>query len=93
MGLEKTARTFFFMNDGVEAGDVLSQREILIENVDDARSLYDKVTQAALDQLEEFVPMLAAGTFQHLPQDHRVANTWRKRSIPDGRIDLRMSAV
>lgn len=92
LGLEKTASTFFFMDAGADAGDILSQREILIEDADDARTLYNKVTQIALEQIEEFVPQLAAGTFQRLPQDQRLANTWRKRGAADGRIDWRMSA-
>lgn len=92
LGLEKTASTFFFMDDRADSGDILSQREILINGEDDARTLYDKVTQTALEQIEEFVPQLASGTFQRQKQDPRHANTWRKRGRPDGEIDWRMSA-
>jgi methionyl-tRNA formyltransferase len=92
LGLEKTASTFFFMDAGADSGDILSQREIIIHDTDDARTLYDKVTQTALEQIEEFVPRLAAGTFQPQKQDHQLANTWRKRGCADGKIDWRMSA-
>jgi methionyl-tRNA formyltransferase len=92
LGLDKTASTFFFMDAGADSGDILSQREIIIENEDDARTLYDKVTQAALGQIEEFLPQLAAGTFQRREQDQQLANTWRKRGSADGIIDWRMSA-
>jgi methionyl-tRNA formyltransferase len=92
LGLEKTASTFFFMDAGADSGDILSQREIIIDDEDDARTLYDKVTQSALDQIEEFVPQLVAGTFQRHIQDQRLANTWRKRGSADGKIDWRMSA-
>jgi methionyl-tRNA formyltransferase len=45
-----------------------------------------------LEQIEEFVPMLAVGTFQRQKQDLQLANTWRKRGNADGKIDWRMSA-
>lgn len=92
LGLETTASTFFFMDAGADSGDILSQREIVIDATDDARALYDKVTQTAMEQIEEFVPMLAAGTFQRQKQNQWLANTWRKRGEADGRIDWRMSA-
>lgn len=92
LGLEKTASTFFFMDAEADSGDILSWREIIIDDEDDARSLYNKVINFALDQIEEFVPQLAAGTFQSHKQDQRLANTWRKRGIADGKIDWRMSA-
>lgn len=92
LGLEKTASTFFFMEIGADSGDILSQREIIIYDEDDARTLYDRVTQTALEQIEEFVPMLAAGTFQRQKQNQQFANTWRKRGSADGKIDWRMSA-
>lgn len=92
LGLEKTASTFFFMDSGADSGDILSQHEIFIDEEDDARTLYEKVTQAALEQIEEFVPQLTTGVFQRHMQDQRLANTWRKRGSADGEIDWRMSA-
>lgn len=92
LGLKSTASTFFFINAGIDSGDILSQREISIDEEDDARSLYDKVIQTALKQLDEFIPLLPKGTFARLKQDKKIANTWRKRNIADGTIDWRMSA-
>ena len=92
LGLEKTASTFFFMDTGADSGDILSQREVIIDATDDASHLYSKVTQTALQQMEEFVPQLATGTFKRKKQDHLLANTWRKRGVADGKIDWRMSA-
>ena len=92
LGLEETASIFFLMDSGADSGDILLQREIIIDDEDDARTLYDKVTQTALAQIEELVPMLAAGTCPRHKQDQKLANVWRKRSTADGRIDWRMSA-
>jgi methionyl-tRNA formyltransferase len=92
LGLKKTASTFFFMDESADGGDILSQCEITIEAEDDAKSLYLKVTELALNQIEEFVPLLKTGDYERLTQDKYLSNSWRKRSIKDGIIDWRMSA-
>ncbi len=93
LGLDETASTFFFMDEGADSGDILSQREIVIDSADDARSLYDKVAETALKQIEAFVPQLAEGNFERRKQDPGLASAWRKRGEADGEIDWRMSAA
>jgi len=58
LGLKKSASTFFFMKEGVDNGDILSQKDYEILYEDDARTLYEKVTNLALKQIEEFLPKL-----------------------------------
>ena len=58
LGLKETGSTFFFMDEGADTGDIISQRIIPIDYLDDARSLYDKISDMALRQIEEFVPKL-----------------------------------
>lgn len=92
LGLTKTASTFFFIDEGADTGDILSQNEVLIAPSDDATSLYERITEVALKQMREFVPRLANGTLNRQPQNHDFANAWRKRGFSDGRIDWRMAA-
>lgn len=92
LGLDKTASTFFFMDADADNGDILSQSEIIINFTDDARSLYDKVINTALGQIETFVPQLANGKYIRTKQNQELGNSWRKRSVADGKIDWRMSA-
>lgn len=92
LGLVRSASTFFFMDEGADSGDILSQKFFEITYDDDARSLYNKVTQVALSQIESFLPKLIDGSFAKIKQDHAKANYWRKRSKDDGRIDMRMSS-
>jgi methionyl-tRNA formyltransferase len=93
LGLEKTGSTFFFIDEGVDSGDILSQKEIEISYNDDARSLYNKITNTALEQIEEFLPQLEAGNFRIIKQNGQPSNTWRKRNKQDGQIDWRMSSL
>lgn len=92
LGLTRTASTFFFMDEGADSGDILSQEAIPIRLDDDAGSLYARMSTTALAQIEDFLPRLQAGTLVRRPQDHFLANTWRKRGKADGRIDFRMDS-
>ena len=80
------------MDKGADSGDILSQQSVSISDMDDARTLYDKVSKTALNQIEKFVPTLANTSFKRYPQDNTKASYWRKRGLLDGQIDWRMSA-
>lgn len=92
LGLEKTGSTFFFMDEGADSGDIISQKEILINYEDDAGSLYKKITLTALEQINEIIPQLQHRKFNRIGQDHSQANVWRKRGMLDGKIDFRMNS-
>jgi methionyl-tRNA formyltransferase len=91
LGLRKSGSTFFFMDEGADTGDILSQREFDINFDDDASSLYQKMTDNAMLQIEEFHSKLVDGTFNKIPQNKIEGNQWRKRGVKDGLIDFRMS--
>ena len=92
LGLKQTASTFFFMDEGADSGDILSQEKLLIAYEDDAFTLYRKVTDIALKQIEDFLPKLIDKSYLRIPQDHSRSNIWRKRGVADGKIDFRMSS-
>lgn len=92
LGLEQTASTFFFMDAGADSGDILSQKEIPVAYEDNAGTLYQKITDAALQQVADFLPALQNGTYRRQVQQHAQANYWRKRGAKDGLIDFRMSS-
>jgi methionyl-tRNA formyltransferase len=90
LGLTETASTFFFMDEGADSGDLLSQRSLEVKREDNAATLYAGLKELALSQLPEFTSLLASNKFIRIPQDHACANYWRKRSKIDGKIDWRM---
>jgi len=93
LGLNETASTFFFMDDGADSGDIVSQYPIKISENDNAGTLYKRITETALEQIDEFLPTLQSGDCNKIKQDHSKSNTWRKRDKNDGKIDWRMSAI
>jgi methionyl-tRNA formyltransferase len=92
LGLERTASTFFFMDDGFDSGPILSQISVEIEPEDDAGALYRKVLDVIPDQLRKITEGLTNGTLVARSQNHSQATYWRKRGPADGLIDWRMSA-
>ncbi len=92
LGLKKSASTFFFMDEGADSGEILSQKDFDILNTDDARILYDNIVYIALLQIEEFLPQLEKKTYQTIKQNDETSNAWRKRVKTDGQIDFRMAS-
>ena len=81
------------MDKGADTGDILSQRPIEISQNDNANTLYQKITEVALNQIEEVAPALESGKYKRIKQNNDNANFWRKRGPKDGKIDWRMSAA
>ncbi|MBA4391144.1 MAG: formyl transferase [Syntrophus sp. (in: bacteria)] len=91
LGLDRTASTFFFMDEGADSGDILSQEPVEIRETDSARDLYERVVATAQRQIRDFLPKLESNTYTRLTQNHTQANYWRKRYAGDGKIDFRMA--
>jgi len=93
LGLRETGSTFFFMDEGADSGDILSQEVVQIKEGMNSQSLYDKIVRTSLEQVKNFVTELQSNTFKRIKQDQSKANSWRKRSRKDGIIDFRMDAT
>ncbi|MDP5200721.1 formyltransferase family protein [Flavobacterium sp. DG2-3] len=93
LGLQKSGSTFFFMDEGADTGDILSQSEFKINFEDDAATLYTRLIDTALLQIEDFHFKLKNNTFLRIPQNKYEGNNWRKRSGKDGLIDFRLNTT
>jgi methionyl-tRNA formyltransferase len=74
-----------YMNDGVDAGDLIAQREVRVEPVDTGETLYRKLEQAGLALFQQAWPAVMAGRAPRMPQRHETATTHRRRDVE--RID------
>ncbi len=91
LGLKRTASTFFFMDEGADSGDIISQVRVAIKTEDDAQTLYRRLSNIASKQIVALLPILEKDRYVRKPQDRSKANLWRKRNEEDGLIDWRMS--
>lgn len=91
LGLDQSALTFFFMDEGADSGPILCQRMFPIAATDTAADVKLKLRHLATEMIREFLPMLMKGELVTMPQNASKASSWRKRSRKDGVIDWRMS--
>lgn len=92
LGLKRSASTFFFMNKGIDNGDIISQKFFNISRKDNAGSLYKKIVNLAANQIENILIQIKANKLKRIKQNNKKANYWRKRHETDGRIDFRMTS-
>lgn len=89
LGLQKTASTFFRIDEHSDTGDILSQETIDITWDDNARTLMDKLLNIASSQVGKFYCLLEEDKEVYSRQPD-CGNTWRKRSKTDGQIYFQM---
>ncbi len=75
-----------------DAGDIIAQKEVPVEQTDTAVDLFRKLELAAVDVLGEYIPRLLDGTAPRTPQDHSRASYFGGRTPDDGKISWDWSA-
>jgi len=91
-GEKVTGVTTFFMDEGLDTGDMLLQREISIEDEDTAGSLQDKLAELGAELMLETLEGLEKDTLKRKPQDHKAASYAPKLKKSDGQIDWKRSS-
>ncbi|OPL13991.1 MAG: methionyl-tRNA formyltransferase [delta proteobacterium MLS_D] len=86
-GETKTGVSIMLMDEGVDSGDVLLQKEVPIEPEDTCGDLTDRLSLLGADLLLDAVKVVADGTAVPIPQDASAA-TFAPRLTPEtGHID------
>jgi len=60
--------TIHFVDEGVDTGDIIAQKPILIDLTDTGGTLYRKLELAAVDLFGETWPLIASGRMPRVPQ-------------------------
>ncbi|ELK21716.1 MULTISPECIES: methionyl-tRNA formyltransferase [Anoxybacillus] len=72
-GKEKTGITIMYMVEKLDAGDILTQVEVPIDERDTVGTLHDKLSQAGARLLSETLPKLLRGDIMPIKQDDEQA--------------------
>jgi methionyl-tRNA formyltransferase len=92
-GLKKTGVSLFWLDEGVDSGPIIGQREVPIARDDHAQELHDKCTEASIALLnEEVLPTFRAGGAPETEQDGSEATYTHPRRPDMGLIDWTNSA-
>ncbi len=86
-GERETGMTLHYMTPKPDDGDIAAQVQVPIADDDTAATLFDKMTKAAVDLLDDALPRLLKGQLPRRPQDHAQATYFGGRRPADGAID------
>jgi len=92
-GEPKTGVTIMRIDEGLDTGDILTQREMAITNEDRADTLVPRLAQMGAELMIETLHGLQAGKVVATPQDHSKATLAPILKKVDGLIDFNRTAV
>lgn len=91
-GEKKAGITLFYIEQGVDSGDIIAQAEEAIDEQDTIGTLYEKIGIKGIELLQQYLPLIAAGKAPRIKQDKAYENDiWPQRKPEDGLIDWRKS--
>ena len=92
-GQPKTGVTIMYMAEKLDAGDIISQREIVIEDTDHTGGMFEKLSAVGRELLKDTMPAIIAGTNERIPQDESLvtyaSNISREQELMDWNKDAR----
>ncbi len=91
-GERQAGVTLHHMVARADAGDIVGQRSVAIDDSDTALTLYRKLVPLGVALLIEMHPLIAAGCAPRRPQDLARGSYFGRRRPEDGRIDWRWPA-
>ncbi|HAR6230577.1 TPA: methionyl-tRNA formyltransferase [Staphylococcus pseudintermedius] len=91
-GEAETGVTIMYMVKKLDAGDIISQQAIPIEDKDNVGTMHDKLSRLGTELLKETLPSIINGTNDHTPQDEALVSFASNIQREDERIDWTQDA-
>ena len=91
-GEKQTGVTLHYMIEKPDAGDIVGQKAVKIEISDTAKTLYDKLCEAAKELLDEVMPLIKKERIPRQKQNLEKGSYYGGRRPEDGRIDWKKPA-
>ena len=85
-GEKKTGITFMFMNEKVDAGEIIDQREITILPDETYGELNKRLSNLSAEIINDLLKEIKNGNIKRIPQEKRSATYTKKMSKEDGEI-------
>ncbi|MCI8972761.1 MAG: methionyl-tRNA formyltransferase [Lachnospiraceae bacterium] len=92
-GEQETGVTIMQMDAGIDTGDILTQKKVIIEDKETAETLFDKLSQAGAALIVETLPMIERGEITPVKQDESLAGYVKMMDKSRGKIDWASDAV
>ena len=87
-GLARTGVTLFeIVDETADSGAIVGQAVVDVGTDDTAATLFERISDAHVELIREFVPQLLTRSAPRSPQDPSRASSWPRRKPADGIID------
>ncbi len=87
-GKKKTGITIMYMNEKMDEGDILYQKEIDILDTDNTTQMFNKLSILGSEMIRDFIPRLISGDFTPIKQDNTKATYAYNITKEDEKIDF-----
>jgi len=87
-GLREFGITLYHMNEKIDAGDIIAQRKIRINNEDTVSDLLIKIEKIAPDLISKYLSRILTGKVLRIKQNEKKATYTKRRAPKDSEIDL-----
>lgn len=91
-GEEKTGVTIMYMAEKLDAGDIITQRAIAIEDEDNTGTMFEKLSVVGRDLLMDTLPLIIEGKNERIPQDEEKVTFAHNISREQERVNWSNSA-
>lgn len=87
LGVHETKCSMFFIDEGMDSGDILGQEEYIIDDTDYAEDVYHKIEDATYRLSKKVLRQIIDGTLNPIKQNEDEATYLLRRTPEDGLID------
>lgn len=83
----KTGVTAHLIDDGCDTGDIVKQKEVIIDDSDTGSDILEKFNKLYVPLVDEILSDFERGNIKPLPQNNKNATFFGKRTPDDGKIN------
>lgn len=83
----KTGVTAHLIDEGCDTGDIVKQREVIIDDTDTGADILEKFNMLYIPLVDEILSDFERGNIKPLPQNNKNATFFGKRTPDDGKIN------
>ncbi len=87
LGVKESAVSLFFIDNGIDSGDIICQEKFEIKETDYAEDVLKSCEEAALKAISKGIDNLIDPDFEPIKQNEEEATYLMKRTPEDGKID------
>src|SRR3989338_943923 len=92
-GEKQTGTTLFFLDEGLDSGDIVAQKKIKISLYDSVWDVYKKTSSETLELFKQYLPLLKKNQAPRKKQSEEIATYTCARTPNDGLINWNNSTL